>query len=80
MCTKFLSISVEFSAHSFQIKFSPKYVKKKPGNNVIHMLLNSLSQVPALELVDFFYFIIDFIETNYLKDVFFLYNVIQCHH
>ena len=70
MCTKFLSISVEFSAHSFQIKFSPKCVKKT-GNNVIHMLLNSLSQVPALELVDFFYFIIDFIATNYLKDVFF---------
>ena len=38
------------------------------------MLLNSLSQVPALELVDFFYFIIDFIATNYLKDVF----SIQC--
>ena len=38
------------------------------------MLLNSLSQVPALELVDFFYFIIDFRATNYLKDVF----SIQC--
>ena len=42
------------------------------------MLLNSLSQVPALQLVDFFHFIIDFIATNYLKDVFFytmLFNV-----